>query len=59
MEAVSKTTKAMIMTVREAETWVSNARLIQTVSRIGGPTLKQLTFDCKYQKSPIHYVNSK
>ena len=45
--AAIETTKEMIMTVREAETPIDNARLIQVALRMGSPTLKQPTFDCR------------
>ena len=40
-------TQAAIMAVREVDTHFNNARLMQTLPRMGGPTLEQQTFDWK------------
>ena len=47
MQAAMEATKAVLMVVREAETLAGNARPIQKVPRMGGPALKQPTFDWK------------
>ena len=46
-QAATKANKAVIMAVREAETPINKAILIQTALRMGGPTLKQQMFDWK------------
>ena len=46
-QAANEDIRTVIMAVREAETLNDNARLIQTAPQMGGPTIKQLTFNWK------------
>ena len=47
--AAIEAAKAAIMTFREAQTQIDDARLIQTAPRMGTPTLKQPMFNWKIQ----------
>ena len=54
-QAAIETAKAVMMAVREVETPIENAKPIQTVPRIGGPTLKEPIFHWKAQDK-YHYL---
>ena len=47
MKAAIAGAKAAIMTVREADNLVSNARPLHTTPRLGSPALRQQMFDWK------------
>ena len=47
MQTAIEANKAAIMAVREAEIPVNNTRSLQTVLRMGGPTLNYPSFDQK------------
>ena len=49
MQAVTETSKADIVAIREAEKTVNNARPVHAAPRSGSPAQKQPTFDWKVQ----------